>query len=494
MRDRSSTEIDIYAQRIDSNGTSLWTPNGISICSADLSQQSAEIISDEVGGAVIIWYDDRGDGIYAQKINSSGDIQWNLDGIFIASDAHRPHFISDGEGGAVIIWQDDRVGNLGIDIYIQKVNATGDIQWTPNGIPISTKQYDQHKPQIVADGAGNIIVVWEDDRKHYDSDIFVQKVNASGDIQWTPNGTAINTMNNYQSYPQIVSDDQGGAIISWLDLRTYAYSEGDIYMQRINSTGDVLWAQDGIAICTAIEAQWITQLLKDGKGGAYIVWDDDRGFYSADYDIYIQSINATGIIQWTPNGTAITQLTSSQHFPQLINDQGEITIVWQDRRNDITTGIDIYAHKFVDNMRPVSNQLSFINTTKYANETIDWVLTDDWGGGHYRVKANDTSGDYIIWQDWQPWTNNTPLNIPINRTLTGVFNYTIEFYDMYNLTGDPNTVIVNIEEGTPPEGSGSGAGEKSPGISFGFYFTLPLLFGVILVALKSRKKYQKQKK
>lgn len=124
-----------------------------------------------------------------------------------------------------------------------------------------------------------------------------------------------------------------------------------------------------------------------------------------------------------------------------------------------------------------------------ANETIDWMLTDDWDGGQYRVKANNTSGNYIIWQDWQPWISNTPLDIPINRTQTGIFNYTIEFYDMYNLYGEPNTVIVIIEEGTPPDDPGTGGGEESsPSISFGYYYTIPFLFGTILLALMIRRR------
>ncbi|KKL51868.1 hypothetical protein LCGC14_2291190 [marine sediment metagenome] len=98
--------------------------------------------------------------------------------------------------------------------------------------------------------------------------------------------------------------------------------------------------------------------------------------------------------------------------------------------------------------------------------------------------------------DWQAWSNNTPIIVQINRTQTGVFNYTIEFYDMYNIYGDPNTVIVNIEEGTPPEDPGVGNPTETtpPAISFGFYFTIPLLFGVIFTALKSSKRYHKQKK
>ena len=488
-RDRSSTELNIYAQRINSSGDSLWTPNGTSICSANQIQSYAEIISDGAGGAVIIWHDNRGNSIYAQNINSSGDIQWNLDGILVAGGAYWPHFISDGEGGVIIVWGDVRSGSLGLDIYIQKINSSGVPQWTPGGTAISTELYNQERPQLVEDGEGNIIIAWQDDRKLNDADIYIQKVNATGDIQWTPNGTVICTIVRNQRTPQIISDDEGGAIIAWRDFRNY---NNDIYIQRINSTGDPLWVQNGTEISTAIEGQEGTHLLKDGKGGAYIMWQDDRGFGAYWWDVYMQLINSTGDIQWDLNGTAISTANEAQEFPQFINNQGQLILVWQDERNKDTTGKDIYAHKIVDNMRPASNQLIFVNTMKYTNETIDWVLTDDWGEGQYRVKTNDTSGNYIIWQDWQPWTNNTPLNIPINRTLTGIFNYTIEFYDMYNLTGDPNTVIVNIEEGTPPEGSGPGGGIW-PSISFGYYYIIPLLFGIILLALKSSRKYQKRK-
>ncbi len=45
-------------------------------------EQFPRLVSDGEGGAIIIWRDYRSfAGIYAQRVNSSGHIQWTLDGI-----------------------------------------------------------------------------------------------------------------------------------------------------------------------------------------------------------------------------------------------------------------------------------------------------------------------------------------------------------------------------------------------------------------------------
>ena len=44
--------------------------------------------------------------------------------------------MSDGAGGAIITWQDSRSG--GSDIYAQRIVGSGGVQWTADGVPIST--------------------------------------------------------------------------------------------------------------------------------------------------------------------------------------------------------------------------------------------------------------------------------------------------------------------------------------------------------------------
>jgi len=71
--------------------------------------------------------------------------------------------------------------------------------------------------------------------------------------EWTTNGVSICTASGGQSYPKILSDGLGGAIITWQDSRSGNY---DIYAQRVSSTGVVLWTTNGVSICTASGDQW----------------------------------------------------------------------------------------------------------------------------------------------------------------------------------------------------------------------------------------------
>lgn len=63
------------------------------------------------------------------------------------------------------------------------------------------------------------------------------------------NTTVCNFLGNQQDM-QMVSDKSGGAILTWTDTRNAATK--DIYAQRIDANGNLLWNTDGIAICTAV--------------------------------------------------------------------------------------------------------------------------------------------------------------------------------------------------------------------------------------------------
>ena len=91
--------------------------------------------------------------------------------------------------------------------------------WQADGNPICTAVGDQYPPTITSDGAGGAIITWYDYRSGT-ADIYVQRVNASGVVQWTADGIAICTAAGYQTYPTITSDGAGGAIVTWHDQRS----------------------------------------------------------------------------------------------------------------------------------------------------------------------------------------------------------------------------------------------------------------------------------
>lgn len=300
-------------------------------------------------GAIITWTDGRGsyNDIYAQRVNSNGEVQWATGGVSIsgASDHQEyPQIISDGAGGAIIAWEDWR-NLLNSDIYAQRVDGSGNVQWPIDGVSICTASDDQSTLQLVSDGLLGAILTWQDWRNG-NADIYAQKVNGSGTVQWTPaSGVSICTESNHQLYPQLISNGSGDVIITWEDWRN-GNTNKNIYAQKIDANGTTQWTDNGKLICESSGNQVFPQSVSDGVSGAIIVWQDVN-------DIYAQRVNSSGTALWTSNGVAISTASNNQSSPQLVSDGSEGAIVtWQDYRNG--SNWDIYAQRvFSDSSLPV---------------------------------------------------------------------------------------------------------------------------------------------
>jgi hypothetical protein len=110
---------------------------------------------------------------------------------------------------------------------------------------------------------------------------------------------------------------------------------------------------------------------------------------------------------------------------------------------------DIVIVTVLDNL-PTVSEAGQIYTTLEGSETVDWTLTDDWGGGQYHVIVNDTNGNPYTWIDWNSWTIDEALQIPINRSVIGTYGYTIEFYDDTSQYGIVDMAIVSISDDSNP--------------------------------------------
>jgi len=437
---------NIYVQKVNSNGQIQWIDGGVLICGASEVQDGPQICSVGSGEFVITWMDYRNltpslqADIYAQKIDSNGNTKWTNDGIEVCTAERAQYYqkiCKDEEGGVFITWEDYRSGNY--DIYIQNINSNGYPQWVSNGLPLCRLSGNQHSPDIISDGNGGAIVSWTD-KRYTIEDLYAQKVDSTG-TKWTNNGVVVCLAIDEQTNPKLCSDQSGGAIISWYDYRDFNY---DIYAQRINSIGNIVWNVWGVPVCTASDIQWSQEIISDQSGGAIISWYDKR---NNNYDIYAQRLDSTGQSKWVNNGVPVCNAVGDQSDPKICSDgvNGAI-IVWEDERNNVED--DIYAQR-ITNRLPESTHPEDILTTVSGTETIQWTLTDDSGSGQYRVIANTSVGNNYIWVDWTPWTNNSVITVPINRTRPGFYNYTIEFYDDQNRLGIPDTSLIEILDAIP---------------------------------------------
>ncbi|MCU0640427.1 MAG: hypothetical protein MUF59_11265 [Candidatus Krumholzibacteria bacterium] len=321
-QDWRSWNYDIYVQRMGPYGDPLWTVDGVAVCVADGDQAMPYIVSDGAGGAIIVWVDVDALSVRAQRLGPGGSYLWGQYGVLVCSGAGSetfPRCVSDGKGGAIIAWQDLRDGTDN-DIYAQRIDANGNVKWLANGVAL-TDGYGI-RPELIPDGDGGAIITW------MSLGVYAQRVDSLGNKEWTSDGVTIRTEGGGDS-PRLISDGAGGAIITWMSSPN---DHDGIFAQRVGPTGVALWAADGVGLCVNSQTASNPEITSDGAGGAIVVWKDRRGGLS--WNLYARRVSSGGTPSWTDEGVAICTADEAQFDARLVSDgAGGAIIVWNDQRS-----------------------------------------------------------------------------------------------------------------------------------------------------------------
>lgn len=389
-RDYPISGSDIYMQHISSSGFNLLANNGIVVCNAGDIQNLPAIIEDGSGGCIIAWLDRRTGSYYnlfAQRIDAAGNTLWTANGeqlTFLTTNIERLQMIPDGNGGAIISWMDYRNGGGNIDIYAQRINASGVTQWATNGLVVCNASANQIEQNLVTDGAQGAIITWIDRRN--DEDVYAQRINASGAAVWTANGVAVGAANDYQRYPEIISDLSGGAVITWEDWRNGS-SLRDIYAQRVDASGNILWTLNGNMVCNANNSQVVPKIVPGVGGEAIIAWTDYRTNINYN-NIYMQRLDLNGNALYTTNGVFLTTGTATKTLLNLLSDGNNgALLTWRDQ--------EVYAQRILANGQHAWSPADLMISTVTISVPC---FTPDAGGGYISafVKTSFASDIYAL--------------------------------------------------------------------------------------------------
>jgi hypothetical protein len=273
--------IEFYAQKISPEGDFLWGERGILIGSSDADFYwtcDLYAVSDGSGGAFVMWTEPLAEPPYSKhhvaKIDSGGNVEWERE----MPDVDQA--IPDGSGGVIIA----------SGASFLKVDAEGNLPWGEDGVSLDVGGYDD----ICSDNSGGIIVVG-----HY-TDPSAQRVDSGGNILWQTGGVRVCV--SPAEEPRVVSDGAGGAIIEYEQCISCGDgSQGccdlDIYAQRIDAEGNVLWGPDGVPVCVAPSPQNSAGIIDDGAGGAIVFFANQFGNYTS-LATYAQRVDADGRKLW----------------------------------------------------------------------------------------------------------------------------------------------------------------------------------------------------
>jgi len=331
---RTGKDWDVYAQRVDSSGTVRWEENGVAICKVGRNQRRLRMIRHEQH-AIVVWNDRRARSnwdIYAQAVNLEGDVLWQTDGIPVCvngSDQSTQAILSDGAGGAICVWEDERQSSEFQDLYIQRINAKGEMMWKPNGIPVFPSESLQSDPILLADGTGGFYIVWWDVIGYDAWHIMAYRLSLDAEPLWDA-PRLISPAEGMQGEPRVIADDEGGFIVLWQVYENFINDQ--LYAQRVAPDGRKLWEDTGVPICTAQGIQKHASVVNDGEGGFIVVWRDERDIYS---DLYTQRIRADGTPVWEKDGIPLCTAGGHQDKPFIVQTEtDQFFVAWVDYRED----------------------------------------------------------------------------------------------------------------------------------------------------------------
>jgi len=392
---------------------------GTPVCIAPTSEQSKISVSDGANGAIIVFqsYDNNTntDDFYVQRINSLGMVSWgnNITPKPVCVNATEKELVNaipDGNGGVFIAWVDYRRALSG-DIYMQHISNSGNPLWAINGIRVnSVGSRELFTANLCLDGSTGVIVCWDESINDPNSDfisysqVFAQKFNANGTAQWTAGGIQICTASGFRGGGNITADGSNGAIICFGDTRnsnqtpTGDFNNIDIYAQRLNSSGALLWTGNGVAINTQPFNQFPSNsfvqsynpVIPDGAGGVIMLFDDYTGDNDGNNNLYAQRLNANGARQWAAAGVPVCTADSSQYLIKNVSDgAGGMVVFFNDDREGILNSSALYAQRILNN-----------GTASWAVNGVKIIADAGYFGGNSNGMTEDGAGNYIFcWTD-----------------------------------------------------------------------------------------------
>lgn len=411
---------DIYAQYISSAGVHLWNDDKIvnrDPNKADQGGVSLAVLPDQ--GAVLAWHDNRAGSydIYVDRLTNEGTPVW-AESLRLNSDltdsAQTYPTIAAATGDFTVAWLDQRVGNS--DIYAQRIAASGQLVWNAEVQVNQPADAAQSHPRLAINGAGERWIGWV---AAQDGRVLVQQIAANGQVGSAP---AFRLSQGHEpadanQQPALVAAANGTFVLAWV-----ASSDRRLYAQSFNSQLDLLWPQAMLLHRPSSDQQVDRQSVALTSARQHLIiatWSEQRP--NRPGDVYSQALDQAGKWQW-PQERLVNELlgkVDQQLAAVTTTADGEAVVAWQDWRHDTpalflqrlaATGEPLWsAHLPASSVLSATGQLAPVVATAGTDTFIVW---SDNRSGVARLYAQRFDK-----QSNRQWLADQPINHPADPAL-----------------------------------------------------------------------------
>ena len=308
-----------------------------------------------------------------------------------------PAVAADGAGNFVVVWTENRDYG-GRTVVGQRLDPTGTRLGDQFAVT-SHPPFESQSPVLAVAPSGSFLVAWEDFGADGSlSGIYARRLDASGTPQGPEFLVNTHTVQN-QACPSAAADGAGNFIVTWHSLDPSARGA---FAQRYDPAGVPLGGEFQVNAFTT-DSPVCPAVAADGAGNFVIVW---QGFQGGIGGIFGRRFDATG----TPQGSefrADSGATESAFVPGIAaTPAGDFAVAW-------FGGSAVYARHFDAGAAPLSPEVTAttdfpLDTTQRAKVAIDaagnFMAAWGWGGlptskiSAHRFASDGTSqgGEFLV--------------------------------------------------------------------------------------------------
>ena len=245
-------------KKVDADGSTAigWPPSGYSL--SDQSAEAGNLVVKKISdtdGVLAVWNQDGNfSDIYAQKIDWEGTAQWATGGVAVTTADNDQTAISldidEGGNNAFIAWEDYQNGTDFNIIGRPMDLLSGDLP--DEAVQFTIDTTGQQNPVVSAVAPGEFMVLWEDGRGYYNTDpLLINGVDLYGSgyiigsgMTTAADGIPICIEYHDQKQAQVVHYEGNNYFLHWIDLRSSGKEDLVNYYARIMTKATIL-AHDG---------------------------------------------------------------------------------------------------------------------------------------------------------------------------------------------------------------------------------------------------------
>ncbi len=278
-------DYDVYVVKLDANGNLQWTKT----IGGPESEEGNSLIQTSDGGyaiaGVTLSFGAGGPDVYVVKLDANGNLQWTKT-IGGKKEDIGASLIQTSDGGYAIAGVTQSFGAGKWDVYVVKLDANGNLQWTRTiGGPGDEIGFSL----IQTSDGGYAIAGYTESFGAGEKDVYVVKLDAKGNLQWTKTigGPVVEDGSSL-----IQTSDSGYAIAG--STTSFGAGYTDVYVVKLNANGNLQWTKS----IGGKRGDLGISLIQTSDGG-YAIAGSTKSFGAGEWDVYVIKLNANGNLQWT---------------------------------------------------------------------------------------------------------------------------------------------------------------------------------------------------